>query len=438
VKLCLISPKGGPKELPKAFVDIPEVIEYYRKKQETEDNFLGIWDGISCALPTIASVTPPIFDDIEIVDENVETLDLAKGYDLVAITSMTHQAIRAYEIAAECKSKNIPVVIGGIHPTVLPEEAKAYCDSVMSGEGEVIWPRLVNDFLNGALKPFYKSEDWVDLTQLPIPRYDLLASKNYRMIWIQTSRGCPHDCEFCIVNKVNGRKIRHKTNEQVVNEIKFIKEKVGNVEIGFSDENIFVDQKNSKLLLEQLIPLNIKWSAITDISIAENDELLELARQSGCKALLIGLESVCGKSLENLDPQNWKLRKLEKYPEYIKKIQATGISSMGSFMVGLDGDDITIFQQLIAFIKDNYLNSSSIAVIDAYPGTRLRERLLQENRVLPTNWDNYTKTGINIIPKNMNLPELATGLSICLDEIYNWEAILRMKKYYRELTKTLA
>ena len=303
----------------------------------------------SLSLLIIASVTP---DDVEVdyveVPDVSQIKELNLNYDLVAITSYSAQIYEAYELAGRYKEAGIPVVIGGTHVIAEPEEAKRYADSVVIGEAEPLWPKIIEDFKNGRLQPFYKEEHpgTYDLANSPMPRYDLLEPKNYNRLTVQTSRGCPHDCEFCAGSKLFGSGFRQKPVDLVVNEIKRIKEEWPKPFIEFADDNTFVDKKWSKDLLKELIPLDIKWFAETDISVADDEELLKSMYHSGCYQLLIGLESTSKDSLDGIDTHNWKLKQSDRYLEAIDRIQSNGITVNGCFIVGLDGDTPSIFRDI--------------------------------------------------------------------------------------------
>jgi len=307
MKIVLISPRSD------FLSKNPEFNNFWNNSKYTAI-YRERWSGISPGLLVIAALTPSSYD-IEIIDENIESLDLTKKYDLVGITAMTHQSIRAYQIADHFKKNNVKVIIGGIHATVLPDEAKKHADSVVVGEAEYLWPELLSDLNHKTLKPFYRSNKIVDLKDTPIPRYDLIKSKNYKSIWIQTSRGCPHDCEFCAATNVYGKQCRYKSVDQILKEIEFVSSNYKNVTIAFSDDNFLANKKRAKVLFKRLSLLNIRWVAETDISIAEDSQFLHQLRSSGCIMLFVGLESLSEEGLKNIDKQNWKYKKLKFYME---------------------------------------------------------------------------------------------------------------------------
>jgi len=424
MKIAFINPKG--KQV------VNEKMKLFW--EETSSQFLRhSLSGCSSALLVLAALTSKSHK-IALIDENFEKIDFDKKYDLVAISMMTQQACRAYEIADVFRSKGNKVVMGGIHATVLPDEAKKHADSVAIGEAEDIWNNIIEDAKNNSLKSFYVSERSVDLTKNPVPRYDLLKKEHYNIIWIQTTRGCPRDCEFCAASKIFGLKLRHKTIKQVVREVKFIISLGKKFQISFADDNMLIDKKYAKSLLKALGPLNIRWFGQTDISIAEDDNFLKLLRDSGCAILFIGFESLTKNSLKFVDGNSFKLKRLDKYSYYVNKIQSLGIGVLGSFVLGLDGDDLSAFNRTSDFIIKNHLYASQLTVLTPLPGTRLRERLEKENRLFAHDrWERYTFWDVNFIPKNMNPQELERGLLEVHRRIYSKKVLSGVAKYFKDV-----
>lgn len=429
MKIALISPKG-------TYFSRNEDFQEFIRKSKNMSSWRQIFTGISPGLLVVAALTPKSYE-IDFIDENYEQIDFSQNYDLVGITAMTQQATRAYKIAGEFRKRNIKVVIGGIHSTVLPNEAKQYADAIVIGEAEYIWGQLLDDIKKNKLRSFYKSEKVVDLEDSPLPRYDLVNQEFYKTIWIQASRGCPHDCEFCAATKIFGSKYRHKSIEQVAEEIEFIKNKHGNIHIAFSDDNLFVNRSYSEKLLKKIIPLNIRYHAQSDIAIAEKSDLLSLLRKSGCVFLLIGFESVNKKALKKIDRNEWKAKHFNKYPQYIEKIQSMGIGVQGAFMIGNDSDDKTIFKKTSDFVINNNLFEAQITISTPLPGTRLRSRLEKEGRLLDTKWENYTFGDVNYIPKNMSIEELQNGFIEIYRNIDNETGYLKKMVYFKGIQKKL-
>lgn len=425
-KIALISPRGkffeSDKKYKKIWGDISKG-SFNRK----------FHSGFGLGLLTIAALTPRDFK-IKLIDENFDQINFNEGYNLVGITGMTQQATRAYEIADNFRERGIKVVMGGIHATVMPEEARQHADSVIVGEAEKLWPEFLKDFINNNSKPFYRASHLADLTMSPMPRYDLLARENYSVVWVQATRGCPIDCEFCAASKVYGLKFRHKKVEQVIDEVNYIIKLWGRkILISFADDNMFVDKKYSVQLVERLIPLKIRWFAQTDISIAKDENFLKLLRKSGCSFLFIGFETVNKEGLELLDNRNWKLKQFPFYKRAVEKIQSHGIAVFGAFMLGLDADSISIFKNVADFIKENFLFGAQVTILTPLPGTRLRERLEREGRLLSTNWDNYTFLKANYMPKRMSTTELEKGLLEVYQEVYNKKTSMERARYFKKI-----
>ena len=328
------------------------------------------------------------------------------------------------------------MVMGGPHVTLMPDEAMAHVDAVVVGEAEPVWLDLVNDFKEGHLKPVYKADRPYDLSLSPLPRYDFLDRSKHNRITVQTTRGCPHDCEFCGASKILGP-YRKKPIELIVRDIEAIKKHWKNPFIEFADDNTFVDREWSKQLLSALIPLNIKWFTETDISIARDEELLRLLRPSGCRQLLIGFESVSRDNLKGMDKGDWKLKQYDFYLSAINKIQSFGVSVDGCFILGLDSDDPGIFKITRDFIEKSKLLEAQITILTPFPGTRLHQRLKKENRLLKeVFWDRCTLFDINFVPRNMTVQQLEDGLAWLGSEIYGEEAFNRRKEHYKQIVQS--
>jgi len=402
--------------------------------------YRNFWVGIGSALPILASLTPDKYE-IEIIDENIEEIDFNKDYDIIAVTSMTHQAIRAYQICSEFRKKGIYTVIGGVHPSFMHEEAKMFSDTVVIGEAENIWPELLKDFENNKIKEFYFQNDYqnIEIDKMPIPRYDLLKGKNHSIIWINTSRGCPYDCEFCSVVNLFGKKCRHKTVSQITNEIKFIQKEFKRIFIGFSDDNMFIDKNFSKELMTSFKNLNFRWVCQSDISIGNDKDFLKSLFNAGCHVIFIGFESLNEKNLTDIYGKTKKLKKefLPHYYEMVDNIQKSGLGILGSFIVGLDNDTEETFENISDFVDKSNMLTATLNVLTPLPGTRLRERLLKENRIIPTSWDNYTFWDINFIPKNLTFRNIENGMMNSLKKIYSLERMKKTTAFFKEIFKEI-
>jgi radical SAM superfamily enzyme YgiQ (UPF0313 family) len=367
------------------------------------------WTGTGNGLLTVAALCPdwaePIF-----IDEKHETVDLTADYDLVGITAMTQQAPRAYEIAAAFRKRKVPVVIGGIHATVLPEEVQQHADAVVVGEAESVWHRLLEDFRAGRLQPVYRSGGPIDLADSPVPRFDLLNRQYYDQAWIQTSRGCPHDCDYCVSSKVFGGRYRTKSIEKVSRELDAVLNHFGKPRLAFSDDNLLANRKHAQQLMEDLAPRRLRWLAQADVAVAENDSLLESLRVANCRYLFIGFETLSPQAMRGIDHTGWKAKRVEGYARCVQRIQSYGIGVVGAFIVGLDEDDSSAFDAIGDFITTNRLYGAAITVLTPFPGTRLRDRLAAENRLLPAGWDEYTAHDLNHLHPRLTPAEIGEGL----------------------------
>ena len=411
------------------------------------NRFLKAYNTSSLSIITIAGLTPP---DIEVsyIDEDFEDIDFNIQYDIVGISAMTQQIVRSYEIAKEFRRRGIYVVMGGIHTSFLPEEALEWVDTVIIGEAEDLWPQFLEDFKNNKAKKIYKQPEgtFVDLTKSPIPRYDLLKKKNYfedhksfyNMIPIQVSRGCPHDCEFCLVTKCYGSRFRKKTIEQVRIEINEIKKYFPGKVILFADDNLFIDRKFSKKLLEEIKNLKIRWWAQSDISVGEDEELLSLIYESGGLLLLIGFESIDPENLKTINNNSWKYRQLKNYSKNIERIQKHGIIVFGSFIFGLDNDDKNVFNNVVEFMDQNNI-TGQLTIATPLPGSRLLERLKLEGRLIENEpfWDKCTFLDVLFKPQKMTIEELEDGFIWSYKQVFNEKAQAKRVQYLKEIYKNI-
>ena len=429
MKIGLISPKGN-------FWGNNKYFQEYWHTNPDSASYRSYWTGLSSALLLIAALTPEKHE-VGLVDENFDAVDFDNNYDLVGISCMTQQATRAYEIADEYRKRGKKVVLGGIHPTVMPDEAKRHADAVAIGEVEYLWGEILEDFENNRPKNIYRSEKLVDMKDSPVPRFGLLDPKRYSSIWIQTSRGCPHDCDFCAASKVYGIKYREKPNEQVIDELQYCIKMLKNARYYFSDDNFFVNKKKKYELLEKILPMKIRWGATTDISIAEHENLLELAYKSGCNTLFIGFESLSSANLESIDKAKWKFSYRERYQEYIQKIQSYGIGILGAFIVGFDQDDGSVFDTIAEFAIKNNLYGTQITILTPFPGTKLWDTFEKENRIIGNNWSNYTAFDVNYIPKNFSKDELEKKTVEVYQKVINKENFMRNMEYFKKIHHSL-
>jgi radical SAM superfamily enzyme YgiQ (UPF0313 family) len=370
------------------------------------------------ALTTLAALTGDEWE-ISILDENVEPIDFSDLPDLAAISIMTPLAKRGYEIADTYRGKKVPVVLGGIHPTMMKDESKAHADSVVLGEAEEVWPQLLSDFKQGELKPFYKAQGFCSLKNLPTPKRNLLNRRAYFFVnTIQTTRGCPFDCEFCSVTSFYGRTYRVRPVEDVIAEMT-------NMEGGFVffvDDNIAGEPSYVKQLFRALIPLKVKWFSQAALSIIKDKQLLDLAQKSGCKGLFIGFESL---RQESLNEMGKSIHRVNRYKDAIKMIHDHGIGIQGSFIFGTDHDDNAIFSDVLRFVEKTHLEAVLFSVLTPFPGTRIQEALLRQDRILHTDWEKYDMNHVVFRPKQMTSAQLQQGLSWAYKRLYGYPSMMK-------------
>lgn len=356
-------------------------------------------------LTLLASFFPPQYE-VRIVNEFLEEVDFDKEVDLVGITSLTTQAPRTYEIADRFRESGVPVIVGGVHATFMPEEAKEHADAVVLGEGELIIAQLIADFESGELKPFYRAERLHDLHGLPVPRRDLLG-RGYSPIFkvIETTRGCPNRCEFCAVPVIAGRRYRTRPLPDIERELESIVKKEGEY-IFIADDNVIAQRAHAKGLFEILKGFRVRWMGFATIEIAKDAELLKLAGESGCISLFIGFESL---KKENLEGPKKRFQGIQDLQGFIERIHDHGIGIQGSFIFGFDHDDPDVFERTVEFIHLNRIELPTFSVLTPFPGTPLWERLDREGRIFDRNWSHYDMSRVVFAPKRMTPEQLQKG-----------------------------
>jgi radical SAM superfamily enzyme YgiQ (UPF0313 family) len=350
------------------------------------------------SLAILAALTPSNIE-IKITDELVEDIDFDYPADLIGLSVMTTNAPRSYEVAEKFRQKGAKVIIGGIHPSVLPEEALDYADSILSGESEGLWKGIIEDFLRGELKRHYICKEYPDPCSIPSPRWELLGEERYFVPrTFQVSRGCPYGCSFCSSTSFFGMRYRFRPVSSIIDELRNYKKRLA----VFVDDNIVGNPDYSRELFSAIKKLNKRWVAQSSIDIAKDEVLLSLASESGCAGLLIGFESIRFDNKSDVK----KLKKANDYEEAIKKIKAFGIGVHGSFLFGLDGDTEDIFESTIDFVLMNRLEVANYCKITPFPGTRLYEKMLDEGRLIHRDWAKYDRYHVVFRPKHFSIEML--------------------------------
>jgi len=370
-------------------------------------------------LTTLASLVPKELNaEMRIIDEGVEECNYDSfNPDIVCLTGITGHILRSYEIADSFRKRGINVIMGGVHATLMPEEAKQHADSVVTGYAYRTFPQALMDWRNGTLKEYYK-DDNPCFEGIPTPRRDLLNKKGY--ISINTTQavfGCPCNCEFCVINATKSG-YHHRPISEIIAEIKAMRSKL----IFFLDPSPIEDKNYTKELYRQMIPLKINWMGLSTSRIIDDGELLSLAHQSGCAGLLIGFESVSEKSLKKM---NKNFNSLEKHHRLVKELHNRKIPIMGCFVFGSDEDENTVFKETVDFCLKTGIDLPRFTVYTPFPTTTLFDRLKEEGRIITTNWSKYNCQNVVFEPKKMTVKELEDGLEYAWRECYKIKNIIK-------------
>ncbi|MGD0577668.1 MAG: radical SAM protein [Bryobacteraceae bacterium] len=396
----------------------------------------------SLGLLTLAGMTP---GEHEVryfeMPEFTASTTIPEDLDLAAISTYSAQAGEAYALADRYRELGIPTVIGGPHVTALSEEAAAHCSAVVIGEGEACWEEALRDCSAGRLRQFYGSrESRFDLADAPMPAFELLDPSKYNRITVQTSRGCPHQCEFCASSVLLTASYKQKPMDKVLAEIDRIQSIWEHPFLEFADDNTFIDRKYWKKLLAALRERKVRWFTETDVSVSQDAELLQLMRESGCAQVLIGFESPVEERLRGIELRgDWKRRQLPSYAEAIRTIQDHGITVNGCFVLGLDGDGTEIFDRVFSFVEETGLYEVQVTILTAFPGTPLYTRLKREGRILEDGrWDKCTLFDVNFRPAGMSPEELAEGFRQLVVRLYGEEFTNRRRSAFVSRLRSLS
>jgi radical SAM superfamily enzyme YgiQ (UPF0313 family) len=375
-------------------------------------------------LPLLAAFIPPEHE-IKIVDEAFAPDNMNEEVDMVGITVMTDLALRAYQIADIYRQRGVKVVMGGIHPTVLPGEALQHADSVVIGEAEGVWLKILSNAASGEMKKLYCGNKITNLNGIPKPRRDLYPKPLYKSytplaFGVETARGCPYDCEFCSIGSVMGRQYRARPVSEVIAEI----ESIDSPHLFFVDDTLALSRSTAIKLFMEMIPLRRKWAGQGPVSLAEDVELLKLMKRSGCVGLLIGFESVQKKTHDGMK----KIRNLRiDFFEAMRRFHGEGIAILGAFVFGFDHEDKKVFDQTLEFTTKCRLDCVELRILTPYPGTRLYKRLLEEGRLFAPNWwlQGCPPDTLLFQPKGMTAEELIEGFVRLNRQTYSYSSIIK-------------
>jgi radical SAM superfamily enzyme YgiQ (UPF0313 family) len=379
-------------------------------------------------LPLLAALTPP-GHKVQIVDEAFVCDNQNEEVDLVGITVMTDLVLRAYQIADDYRRFGTKVVMGGIHPTVLPGEALRHADSVVIGEGELVWAQLLSDAASGQMQKVYRANNFTPLKELPRPMWDLYPKPINKedtlilfkdAILVEASRGCPYDCEFCSIHPMMGNQYRLRDVQDVIAEIGSIESSF----VIFVDDSLALHPSAARKLFNEMMPLRRRWVGEGTVSLAEDLELLKLMRRSGCIGLLVGFESVQKEAQDGMK----KIRNLRiDFREAMRRFHGEGISVLGAFVFGFDYEDRDVFEKTFEFIMKHRIDCVQLRILTPYPGTPLHARLLKEGRLFVSDWwlHGYPIDTVLFRPKNMSPEELLDGFVRLNKEVFSFGSIIR-------------
>ncbi|MCC6242111.1 MAG: B12-binding domain-containing radical SAM protein [Gemmatimonadaceae bacterium] len=371
-------------------------------------------------LTTLAALVPSdIPHTVQCIDEGIADVPLDLDVDLIGLTVITGTAVRAYALADHFRARGITVVLGGPHVTLIPDDAAPHADAIVTGYAEDTWPALLRDVVAGRLQPRYTMAPDLSLADRPFPRRDLLPSSHFLTNNVfEATRGCVHPCEFCVVPTAWGRKPYHKPVADVVADIR----QHGAKKLIFVDLNIIADRAHAKELFTALIPLKLQWYGLATTLLADDEELLALCARSGCRGLLMGLESM---SATNLKGSRKGFNTPDNYGRVVERLHDHGIALQGCFVFGLDDDKPDVFRKTAEFAVQAKIDLPRFAVVTPFPNTPLFKRLQAENRILTYDWELYDAQHVVFQPKHMSVEELQQGIESAWKHAYSVPSILR-------------
>ena len=375
----------------------------------------------SLGLLTVAGLTPPGHEVQYFEVDDLGSLEPLPELDLVGISSFTARIEAAYALAARFRARGIPVVLGGLHVSLVPDEACQHADAIVVGGAEGAWPRVVVDAERGQLARVYAGarEGVFEAGLYAPPRFDFLDGRAYNRITVQTSRGCPRACEFCAASLRITSRFNQKPVDRVMAEIRAARRHVTEPFFELADDNTFLDRRWAEEFLRAVTPEGIRYFTETDASVADDPGLCDRLAASGCRQLLIGFESPRAADLAGLDPTDWKRRQAPRLRRVVDTLQSRGVSVNGCFILGLDAHTPDVFADVLDFVRSSGLAEVQYTVLTPFPGTPLYARLRREGRLLTERfWDRCTLFDVTYVPKRMSVAELEAGLRWLFTETY--------------------
>jgi radical SAM superfamily enzyme YgiQ (UPF0313 family) len=368
-------------------------------------------------LLAVAASLPRDQYEVVLTDENIETIDFDLKVDLVGISAMTSYVNRGYEIADQFRAKGVPVVMGGVHPSFMPQEALKHCDAVVIGEVELVIDKLLDDLKEGSMRGTYKSAALHTMVGMRMPRYDLLKKNRYvNRTFVQTSRGCHQGCTFCAAPLMNGLKFRYRPVDEVIHEI----ENCGARTISINDADFFGTAERPKEVMRALRGRGIQWQAGVTSKLAQDDHMLELAAASGCTMLSIGFESISRSTLKSVHKH---VNQPDTFAALVEKVHSYGIMVFGLFMFGFDGDDQSVFDETVNFNINNRYDACAYSALTPYPGTLTWYEMKKASRIISFDWTMYDQGHVVYRPAQMSAEDLGVGLRGAYERFYSKTSI---------------
>jgi radical SAM superfamily enzyme YgiQ (UPF0313 family) len=368
-------------------------------------------------LLAVAAAIPQDQYQVVLTDENIETIDFDLEADLVGISAMTSYVNRGYEVADQFRARGVPVAMGGVHPSFMPQEALQHCDAVVVGEVELVIDKLLDDLKHGSMRGTYKSDTLHPMAGMPMPRYDLLKKHRYvNKTFVQTSRGCHQGCTFCAEPLMNGLKFRYRPVDEVIHEI----ENCGARTISINDADFFGTPERPKEVMRALRGRGIQWQAGVTSKLAQDDRMLELAAESGCTMLSIGFESI---SRETLKSVHKHVNRPENFAALVEKVHSYGIMVFGLFMFGFDGDNTSVFDETVKFNIGAKYDACAYSVLTPYPGTLTWYEMKKAGRIVSFDWTMYDQGHVVYRPAGMSPDELRIGQASAYEGFYATSSI---------------
>jgi radical SAM superfamily enzyme YgiQ (UPF0313 family) len=374
---------------------------------------------VGLSLPLIAALTPKELE-VEICLETIEDVPFDTDADVIGISSMGHAVIRSIDIAKEFKKRGKIVLMGGYMVSLMPEEAKKYCDSVIIGDVEEVWEEVLNDIEYNTLKPSYQKQ--LAKLSYPLPRYDLVINKKIgNFLPVQAGRGCPHSCSFCSVYCLYHNKYYQRDIDEVIRDIKYIKS-LGFKRFLLLDDNIVANPEYMFKLCNEIKKLKMKWMSQCSINIAKNEKLLKAVKESGCEVLSFGLESITKESLINMN-KGWE--NPDDYHNLLKKIYNAGIEISTEMVVGADGDTLESIALTSKFIERNNVVVPRFYILTPIPGTIFHSQMEKENRIYNKEMYSYNGSEAVHIPKNMTPEQLTKAYWDLYEDVFSYRSIIK-------------